>query len=309
MNGPVRVLGGARALACALLALLSVAAVGAPALPALGDARHPQHHPGKLIWADLVTPDLAAAERFYGEMFGWRFEPAAGMVDYVLASVDGRPLAGIAQRTPPAGKKRQPAWLPYFAVRDVDASVKVAWRAGAALLAAARSYPGRGRQAAMRDPEGAPFGLLASTGGDPPDLLAEPGEWIWNSLITQDPASDAGFYQQVFGYEVFELPGKGAEATGGDAVQHLILSSEDYARSSVNGMPPQAERRIAHWISFVRVTDVEAAAAKATALGGRVLVEPRIDRHGGKVAVVGDPFGAPVGLMEWIEGSPNGEAK
>jgi hypothetical protein len=41
--------------------------------------------------------------------------------------------------------------------------------------------------------------------------------------------------------------------------------------------------------------------AKVVALGGRVLVEPRIDRHGGKVAVVADPFGAPFGLLEWTD--------
>jgi predicted enzyme related to lactoylglutathione lyase len=39
--------------------------------------------------------------------------------------------------------------------------------------------------------------------------------------------------------------------------------------------------------------------AKVVALGGRVLVKPQIDRHGGKVAVVADPFGAPFGLLEW----------
>jgi len=39
--------------------------------------------------------------------------------------------------------------------------------------------------------------------------------------------------------------------------------------------------------------------AKAVALGGRVLVEPRLDRHGGKLAVVADPMGAPFGLIEW----------
>jgi hypothetical protein len=30
-----------------------------------------------------------------------------------------------------------------------------------------------------------------------------------------------------------------------------------------------------------------------------VLVEPRIDRHGGRVAIVADPLGAPFGLLEW----------
>jgi predicted enzyme related to lactoylglutathione lyase len=47
--------------------------------------------------------------------------------------------------------------------------------------------------------------------------------------------------------------------------------------------------------------DAAGAAAKAVALGGRVVVEPHIDRHGGKVAVVADPTGAPFGLMEWSD--------
>jgi hypothetical protein len=59
----------------------------------------------------------------------------------------------------------------------------------------------------------------------------------------------------------------------------------------------------------VRVTDAGAAAAKAVALGGRVLVKPHLDRHGGKAAVIADPTGAPVGLMEWSDNDGKGEAK
>jgi predicted enzyme related to lactoylglutathione lyase len=42
-------------------------------------------------------------------------------------------------------------------------------------------------------------------------------------------------------------------------------------------------------------------AKKVVALGGRVLVEPRLDRDGGKVAVVADPQGATFGLLEWSD--------
>jgi predicted enzyme related to lactoylglutathione lyase len=60
-----------------------------------------------------------------------------------------------------------------------------------------------------------------------------------------------------------------------------------------------------HWLNFVRVEDAVKMTAKTVALGGRVLVEPRLDRHGGKVAVVADPLGAPFGLLEW----PDTESK
>ena len=39
--------------------------------------------------------------------------------------------------------------------------------------------------------------------------------------------------------------------------------------------------------------------AKLVSLGGRVLVEPRVDRQGCKLAIVADPLGAPFGLLEW----------
>jgi hypothetical protein len=94
----------------------------------------------------------------------------------------------------------------------------------------------------------------------------------------------------VFGYEVFD-------SSSDDGSEHLILSSEDYARASVNGLPPG--HRHPHWLNFVRVLDTLQMTTTVTQLGGRVLVEPRIDRHGGRVAVVADPSGAPFGLLEW----------
>jgi len=39
------------------------------------------------------------------------------------------------------------------------------------------------------------------------------------------------------------------------------------------------------------------------------LVEPRMDRHGGMVAVMADPAGAPFGLMEWSDSDTKEEPK
>ena len=128
--------------------------------------------------------------------------------------------------------------------------------------------------------------------------MAALGEWIWTSLITSDPDTDAAFYQTLFDYEVFELP-----ASSG--AQHLLLASDDYARASANTLPVKGPKAHPHWLNYIRVEDAVKMTAKVVALGGRVLVEPRVDRHGGKVAVVADPLGAPFGLLEW----PDTESK
>jgi len=272
-------------------------------LPPLNSPASPEHHVGKVVWAELVTPDLAAAEHFYGGLFGWTFQSVhTGMSDYAVALVDGRPVGGLYQKAIPAGEHRQSAWLTFIAVRDVDAAKQAAVAHGAKVVSDAKSYPARGRQAVLADPEGAVFAMLASSSGDAPDLLAVPGEWIWSSLLSQDAGTEAAFYQQVFSYDVFDLASE-------DGLEHVILSSEDFARASVNAFPPGAAHRHPHWLNFIRVEHTIDAVAKAVSSGGRVLVEPHVDRHGGQVAVVADPAGAPFGLMEWTDSDSKVEPK
>ena len=46
---------------------------------------------------------------------------------------------------------------------------------------------------------------------------------------------------------------------------------------------------------------ISESVALAKQLGGRVVVEPRPDLLDGKVAVVADPTGAAIGILEWHE--------
>ncbi len=264
-------------------------------LPAIVEPASQEHHVGKVIFVELVTPDLAAAKQFYAGLFGWTFRDIqSDGIEYAEAFLDGSPVAGLIHKDVPASEHRQPAWLSFFAVSDVDAAKKIAVQNGAKVLFEPHSIPDRGREAVFADPQGAVFAVLASSSGDPSDVLAAPGEWIWSSLITSDPDTDAAFYQKLFDYEVFELPAS-------EGAQHLLLASDNYARASVNTLPANRPNAHPHWLNYVRVEDAVKMTAKVVALGGRVLVEPRIDRHGGKVAVVADPLGAPFGLLEWTD--------
>jgi uncharacterized protein len=284
-----------------VLAALLAAAGAVPALaaefrlPPIVEPASSEHHPGKIIFVQLVTPDLAASKHFYAGLFGWTFRDLqAGSSRYAEAYLDGRPVAGLLHRDLPAGGVRQPAWLGFFAAADVDAAKKVALQNGAKLLVEPHNVPGRGREAIFADPQGAVFAILSSKSGDPPDVLAAPGDWIWSSLLTSGPDADAAFYQKLFDYEVFELPSD-------PGVEHLLLASDDYARASVNSLPGNRAKAKPHWLNYVRVEDADQMTAKVVALGGRVLVAAHSDRHGGKVSVVADPQGAHSGLFEWAD--------
>ena len=278
--------------------LIGVAAIGnvmaAPLeLPPLVQPPSGEQHTGKVIWADLVTPDLAGAKRFYGALFGWSFRDIPGdEKNFSLAILNGEAVGGMLQRTIQPSAPRQPNWLTFISVPDVSEAQRVVLARGGKVLSAPRTYTQRGRQAVFADPHGAPFAVLQSSSGDPKDELADPGEWIWSSLVTPDPDTDAAFYQAVFGYEAFDLPSD-------DGLEHVLLANDDYARVSLNALPQGGSKLHPHWLNFVRVISATDAAAKVIALGGQILVAPHPDRHGGLVAIVADPAGAPFGLLEW----------
>ncbi len=293
-----------------VLALLLGAALGGTAVPAVAQSTglppltvppSGEHHAGKLAFAELVTPDLVAAERFYESLFGWSFQNITTEAGFFgQASLNGQTVAGILQR--PLHPGRRPSWISFIATADMDKAAAVAVQNGAKLLLRPQSLAHLGQGAVLADPQGAVFAMLASDSGDPPDVLADPGDWIWSSLVTTDPQAAAAFYGTVFGDAVFPLPDPG------DA-RHLILASDGYARASVNPIPATWTNGRPRWVSYVRVDDADATAARVTALGGRVVLPPRLDRHGGKIALVADPAGALFGLLEWSATATTGDGQ
>jgi hypothetical protein len=151
----------------------------------------------------------------------------------------------------------------------------------------------------LADPDGAPFGLLKSSSGDPPDFRAEPGEWIWAVYQSPDAGSAAAFYQDLGNYEV--VPGDRV----GNA-ESFDLQADGFARASLVEIPAGRTELRPEWIYFVRVTDVAMSVAKAVELGGRVIAAPRADLLDGRLAVVTDPGGALLGLMEWDDNDEEG---
>ena len=58
-------------------------------------AHRTRYADGEPCWADVTTPDLDAAQRFYGAVFGWQFQgsgPEFG--NYTMALKGGRTVAG-----------------------------------------------------------------------------------------------------------------------------------------------------------------------------------------------------------------------
>jgi uncharacterized protein len=281
----------AAVLAAAILhanAVLS-AAGSSPVLPPLTTVSGSPRLPGKFVWADLVTDDVPAAQDFYQQLFGWRFELAG---DYMVALNDERPLCGMFQRSRPKGQPAQPRWFGYISTDSVGRTEKAVTRLGGRVLAPPRKFPKRGEQAVFADPEGAVFGVIKSSSGDPEDFLPEPGDWVWIQLLSHNARQAADFYRAIAGYDV-------VQNTTSNRLSDYVLVSEGYARGTVRTIPSANAQVQPTWLPFVRVKNVGESVALAKSLGGKVRIEPNPGLFNGKVAVVSDPTGAAIGLLEW----------
>ena len=183
--------------ATSLSAALVVAAAFAIAnAPAPADAANPVE-PGRFVWHDLMTKDVAAAKRFYGELLGWRFEDTKrGDRPYVLARSGTTLVAGIVDVT--AFANAGPQWLTYLAVADVDKTVAQVRTDGGKVLIEPRNLP-NARAAIVADPQGAPLGLAQVRGDIPDPADPIPMNFFWQEYLARDAAKALDFYKRLAG--------------------------------------------------------------------------------------------------------------
>jgi predicted enzyme related to lactoylglutathione lyase len=129
---------------------------------------------GSLIFNNLLTRDLAAAERFYGAVFGWELLPVGswsawalpGYGDFLEARTPGM-REGMAQMGAPerfedvvasveAGAGEPARWGVVFGVDDADAIAARAEELGGSVVVAPFDAPWV-RSTVITDPQGATF--------------------------------------------------------------------------------------------------------------------------------------------------------
>ena len=279
-------------LAAVLATLAGVASAADRYWPPIVDPATHQYTPGRWVWGDLVTSDVAVAAEFYAKVFGWTYETYGGEDDrdtYTLVLANGLPIGGMVFDTR-AVKDGKPSarWVALVSVPDVQAAATAVEAHGGRIIVPPKMLGERGETAVLQDPEGAVFGALRSRNGDPADYAGDINEWVWLDLWTSDVARATSFYRAVAGYDVQPLP-------AGSTRDGAHLASGGYVRAGV--MQKRDAKETSLWLPYVRVADAQAAVARARAGGGRVLREP-VTVGRAIAAVIADPTGAPIGIVQ-----------
>jgi uncharacterized protein len=241
--------------------------------------------PGTFSWTDLTTTDQEAAKAYYGELFGWQAEdrPVAEDTYYSMMLLDGKAVAAISPQPPQqrdAGAP--PSWNSYLTVESADEALERAKQLGATVHAPAFDVFDAGRMGVVQDPSQAFFLVWEPKEHIGASLVNAPGALSWNELASPDMDASAGFYGELFGWTLDPMEGS-------EMPYMVIKNSEGHSNGGIRPvMPPGTPP---HWLVYFGADDVEATVAKASELGGSVLVEP-MPIGPGQITVVQDPHGA-----------------
>jgi uncharacterized protein len=117
------------------------------------------------------------------------------------------------------------------------------------------------------------------------------GHFVWYEHLTKDPKAAIAFYSEVVGWKTqpFAEAGDYVMWVGSQGPLGGVMKLPDDAAAM--GMPPS-------WMGNVQVDDVDATAALATKLGGKVHKEPSDIPKVGRFAVIADPQGVPTSIFK-----------
>ncbi|WP_375289720.1 VOC family protein [Qipengyuania sp.] len=257
---------------------------------------------GAFIWYELMTDDIDAARRFYGDVVGWSIaaegQPIPTGTTYrMITRSDGGNAGGLLELTD-AMKARgaKPGWVGYIHHPNVDAALATITAAGGTIHMPPMDMPDVGRMAMVADGQGAAFYVMTpSPPADQPDArsdvfdIEKAQHFRWNELWTTDQKAAVALYCELFGWT------QDGAMPMGEMGDYFFIHNNGVGIGAVGKAQPGGEG--SRWQYFAGVDNIDRAAEAVTATGGKLLGEPQ-QIPGGEYSVYAhDPAGATIGLV------------
>ena len=123
------------------------------------------------------------------------------------------------------------------------------------------------------------------------------GKFVWHEQVSPDPKQAQDFYTQLFGW--------GAETFKPGEVDYTMISSGGQSHGgfgkALEGAPPP------HWLSHVRVENLDETIEKAKSAGGKLAAGPFEMGEVGRIGILADPQGAYISAYQPQDEGPSSQ--
>lgn len=246
---------------------------------------------GRFVWFEYMTKDLDRAQAFYGEVFNWKTSamsaPSLPGGQYTMIAAGEHMLGGWLE-TPP-GAPAHAHWIAHLQVESAAATAEAVVAAGGRIALQPMAMGGMGSYAIAIDPYGAAFALWQPEKAEPSEFRGVPGTFCWNELVTEHVAESVAFYERVGGFT-------DAPMDMGPMGTYHVLNSDAKARAGIMASPMPGLPQL--WTPYVQVASTDDTVAHAVRLGAEVKMGPGDVPGVGRIAIVTDPLGCPLGILQ-----------
>jgi predicted enzyme related to lactoylglutathione lyase len=245
---------------------------------------------GRILWYELLTTDMKAAEKFYTAVVGWSVTPFEGSPEpYDMWTRAGAgPVGGVMKI--PQGMNFPPHWEMYVGVDNLEDAIAQTERLGGRSLGPLVEVPNVGRMRTMTDPQGAVFAIYEPS-SPPQQGETDPqlGNGSWHELMTTDAEAALNFYTQLFGWTPTE-----AMDMGPMGKYHMFKRS--FPLGGMMNKPKEMAQVPPNWGLYFRVDDINTATDRVKSNGGQILNGPMEVPGGDMIVNCMDPQGAAFSL-------------
>ena len=241
---------------------------------------------GRIVWYELLTTDMKAAEKFYSNVVGWTVSEfdQSPQPYHMFNRAGDIPVGGVMDIPP--GMNFPPHWGMYVAVDKLEDAVAQIKTLGGSELGPVIDVPGVGRMQTMKDPQQAAFSVYEAATPHQPDAARQVGDASWNELMTSDAAAALKFYSQLFGWQ------ESSAMDMGPMGKYHIFKGGSYDLGGMMNKSKEMAEVPPHWGIYFRVPDVDAAVDRVKSAGGQVLNGPMDVPGGDRIINCMDPQGA-----------------
>lgn len=235
-----------------------------------------------ILWTDLMTPDLEASKKFYGQLFDWQAMdvPTDGGTYTMLSHQNESVGAMMPMCADMLGQNVPPHWSVYIYVEDLEKTMGLIKQHGGQVLCGPMDVMTHGKMATCMDPLGATFNVWQPVQHFGAERMGKDSGMAWQELMSKDIQAALAFYSKVFGWTTEAMP-------MGDMTYHMMMSGENPVGGGMNlsaDMPMPS-----CWAVYFQVQDIQKMMAKAQEMGASVHMPETAIPGKGSFAFMADP--------------------
>ncbi len=234
------------------------------------------------LWLDLVTPNIAESQRFYGKVFGWTFQ-SYNFKGYNHAHIlsNGSIIGGMIE----VKGAQSSTWFGSYpvALENFKSLKKGIEATGLKAALNLSNIPERGNQVIFESPLGEEFALILEN-----EITAKvtntesKNTWLGMELWSSDVEKSKSFYEKAFGVEVSQK--------NVNNKPYWVFTAQG---TTVAGMIKNpVKNQGSQWVPYIKGSNLDGFVKSINASSGTVLLEPTMEVRSGNVILAQDPNGA-----------------